>query len=202
MKEYLQLLAVYGLFAGSTLYGGLGFWEQRHAMTQAIWELEWPNLGVTFLLQPPRRGRVDSPLCASVVSCFAYYAPLSSRRMMPVLAASSLSTSASSLLPLISTGSPPIQKYGTPVGVVILPNKDIQPFRQAIQEALPHLKRIHYRGVVPCTSRDNDYKQIHVQTEVAAAIGDGIVHLIEFIKNCGGEFIQLYANSRCCENKQ
>lgn len=110
---------------------------------------------------------------------------------MPVLAASSSSSlsSASSLLPLISTDIPPIQKYGTPVGVVILPNKDIQPFRQAIQEALPHLKRIHYRGVDPCTSRDNDYKQIHVQTEVAAAIGDGNVHLIEFIKNCGGEFI-------------
>eukprot|EP00979_Chaetoceros_neogracilis_P004264 scaffold751_cov154-Chaetoceros_neogracile.AAC.5 len=111
---------------------------------------------------------------------------------MPVLAAASSSSSlsgVSSFLPLISTETHPVQKYGTPVGVVVLPNKDIQPFRQAIQEALPHLKRIYYRGVDPCISRDDEFKQIHVQTEVAAAIVDGNAHLVEFIRNCGGEFI-------------
>jgi DNA (cytosine-5)-methyltransferase 1 len=103
--------------------------------------------------------------------------------MMPVLAALS-----SSSVP--STGvAATIQKYGTPVGVVILPNKDIQPFHQACHEALPHLKMIYYRGVDPHISKSSGFKQIHVQTEVAAAIVDGNAHLIEFIRNCGGEFI-------------
>ena len=75
------------------------------------------------------------------------------------------------------------------MGVVILSNKDIQPFRQACSKALPHVKRFFFRGIDPHISRNSGFKQIHVQTEVAAAIVNGNAHLIDFLRNCDGEFI-------------
>mmetsp|Transcript_26676 Transcript_26676/g.32871 ORF Transcript_26676/g.32871 Transcript_26676/m.32871 type:complete len:556 (+) Transcript_26676:54-1721(+) len=109
-------------------------------------------------------------------------------RMMTDLAAASTSSSEASS-PSSSTATISVQKYGTPVGVVILSNKDIHPFKEACYKALPQLKKIANRGVDPHISRDSGYKQIHVSTEVAAAIVDGNVHLTEFLANCGGEFI-------------
>mmetsp|Transcript_40404 Transcript_40404/g.73941 ORF Transcript_40404/g.73941 Transcript_40404/m.73941 type:complete len:115 (+) Transcript_40404:3-347(+) len=67
--------------------------------------------------------------------------------------------------------SSPVQIYGIPVGVVILANKDIYPFKRACYKALPQVEKIVFRGVEP--SIDSGYQRIHVQTEVAAAIVDG-----------------------------
>ena len=84
------------------------------------------------------------------------------------------------------------QKYGTPVGVVILSNKDIHPFKEACSKALPHLKKITNRGIDPYphdSGTRSGYKQIHVPTEVAAAIVDGNEVLMQFLQECGGKFI-------------
>ena len=98
------------------------------------------------------------------------------------------SSSSSSSLEL-SKDQKPAQKYGTPVGIVILPNKEINSFKIACYKALPHVKKIVNRGVDPHLSNDSGYKKIHVPTEVAAAIVDGNEILVDFLMACGGEFV-------------
>jgi len=129
-------------------------------------------------------------------SSFSSSLPPFSWRMMSMLSSSSPSGSIDQPQPQSQPQIPtPLlngnQKYGTPVGVVILPNPSIQPFKTAIRNAsVPGLTEdqpIAFRGVDPHTVEG--YKQIHVSTEVAASLMDGNAYLEEFLKECGGVFI-------------
>jgi hypothetical protein len=113
-----------------------------------------------------------------VVSCFdliarSPFAPFPSQRLIkPVLAA--LSSSSDDSSQSVSTSlTATIQKYGTPVGVVILLDKDIQPFHEACQEALPHLKRIYFRGVDPHI-KGSGFKQVSVRIRVRDGVRFGV----------------------------
>ena len=94
----------------------------------------------------------------------------------------------------------PVQKYGTPVGAVILPGSYIEAFHKECRKAFPEVKNLQFRGVEkyhePAASQRNEgeatvaYKAIHVQTEVAASLLDGNApSLIEFIRSKGGHFL-------------
>jgi len=94
----------------------------------------------------------------------------------------------------------PIQKYGVPVGAVVLPGPCIQSFHEECRNAFPEVKRLGFRGVGNChgpstkdiegDAVDENYKAIHVQTEVAASLLDGDApSLVEFIHRHGGHFL-------------
>ncbi len=116
----------------------------------------------------------------------------------------------------------PMQKYGTPVGAVILPGSCIESFYRECQTALPEIKNLKFRGVenhdkvgskTIRESAEVAYKAIHVQTEVAASLLDGdSPSLVEFIHENNGYFLPgarmqrdergIKSNPSCSETKQ
>jgi DNA (cytosine-5)-methyltransferase 1 len=94
----------------------------------------------------------------------------------------------------------PMQKYGVPVGAVVLPGPCIQSFHEECRKAFPEVKSLGFRGVenhhgptakkIEGDAVEVNYKAIHVQTEVAASLLDGDApSLVEFIHRHGGHFL-------------